>query len=160
MTSVTIIGRLTADPRCGRTSNDTPYANFVIADNVNDDTCYFHAVTLFGNAAKIAKKYLKKGFQCAVVGVLSVREYETEDGETRKVTEIVGHSLKLLGSGKPASERMDEADDEDDPFDEDEPKKSKKSGKAKGTKAKKKSTASRKKHDEDDDDDFDDGLPF
>lgn len=97
MTNVTLIGRLTADATTGETANGNTFANFCVADTVNDETVYFHNCVAFGKVAEIIGKYAKKGTQVGVVGILTNREYIDKANVKRKITEILVNSVKLLG---------------------------------------------------------------
>ena len=178
MTNVTIIGRLVANPQTGETQNGKFFANFTIADCVNDDTVYFHTVVMFGKPAEIVAKYCEKGKQVAVTGILTVREYQTRDGEKRKVTEILGNSIKLLGSSaeKKKGSLTPADDDDENPFDDDvepfNPKKEtrkhyearvKKAKAERGTSIKTSKKSTKKQVEDDDDlvDEYDDDdIPF
>ena len=111
MTNITIVGRLTADPVCGETKNGVAYANFVIADVVTEGTVYFHTVVLFGKIADVARMYAKKGTQVAVAGSLAVREY-VKNGEKRRITEIIGDAIKLLGSSEKQKQDITETSEQ------------------------------------------------
>lgn len=177
MTNVTIIGRLVANAKTGETRNGNFFANFTIADSVTDDTVYFHTVVMFGKPAEIVAKYCEKGTQVAVNGILTVREYETRDGEKRKVTEILGNSIKLLGSSAEKKKRSLTRDDDDDenPFDDEDvepfnPKKEtrkhyearvKKAKAEQGTSKKTSKKSTKKQVEDEDEDDYDyDDIPF
>lgn len=97
-TQVTVVGNLVADPRLNFTGDGQPVASFRIAstprrfDRVSNewrdgDTLYA-SVTCWRGLAENAAASLKKGQSAIVIGRLSVRHYETKDGEKRQSVEI------------------------------------------------------------------------
>ena len=46
--------------------------------------------------AETCNTYLKKGMSCLVDGRLSIRSYETKEGEKRKATEVVVNTMQML----------------------------------------------------------------
>lgn len=102
--SVQLIGRLGKDPEV-KTFGDKKKASFSIATSDSyknakgekvEDT-QWHNVVIWGKLAGVAEKYLKKGQEVAVEGKLVHREYETDKGEKRYITEITVNDLVLLG---------------------------------------------------------------
>lgn len=103
--SVQLIGRLGKDPEV-KEFGDKKKATFSIATtdsykNANgekvDDT-QWHNVVIWGSLAGIAEKYLKKGQEVCIEGRLVHRDYETDKGEKRFITEINVNELLMLGS--------------------------------------------------------------
>ena len=45
-----------------------------------------------------SRKYLKKGTQVYIEGSLRTRKWQDKDGNDRYTTEIVGRTMKMLGS--------------------------------------------------------------
>lgn len=102
--SVQLIGRLGKDPEV-KTFGDKKKASFSIATSDSyknakgekvEDT-QWHNVVIWGKLAGVAEKYLRKGQEVAVEGKLVHREYETDKGEKRYITEITVNDLVLLG---------------------------------------------------------------
>ncbi len=106
--SVQLIGRLGKDPDV-KMFNKNKKATFSLAtsdiyknqkgERVEDTQ--WHNVVIWGSLADIAEKFLKKGQEVAVEGKLVHRNYETDNGEKRFVTEINVNDLVLLGSKQP-----------------------------------------------------------
>jgi single-strand DNA-binding protein len=46
--------------------------------------------------AENCNTYLKKGMSCLVDGRLSIRSYETKEGEKRKAAEVVVNTMQML----------------------------------------------------------------
>ena len=58
----------------------------------------WHNVILWNKLADVAEKYLSKGRQVYIEGTLRTRSYEDNTGASRKITEVIGQRLILLGS--------------------------------------------------------------
>ncbi len=102
--SVQLIGRLGKDPEV-KVFGEKKKASFSIATSDTyknakgekvEDT-QWHNVVIWGKLAGVAEKYLKKGQEIAVEGRLVHRDYETDKGEKRYITEITVNDLVMLG---------------------------------------------------------------
>lgn len=60
----------------------------------------YHRVVAFGAAAENAAKYLGKGHQVEIDGRSETREYKTEAGERRWITEIVATTIRYGAAPK------------------------------------------------------------
>lgn len=100
-----LVGRLGGDPEVRATGSGKEVANFSIA---TDETfkngsgerqkrTTWHRLTLWDKLAGIAKDYLHKGDMVYVEGRIQNREYETNTGERKEVTEVVVNELRMLG---------------------------------------------------------------
>jgi len=103
--SVQLIGRLGKDPEVKSFGSDKKMATFSIATSDSyknakgekiEDT-QWHNVVIWGSLVEVAEKYLKKGAEVCVEGKLIHRNYETDKGEKRFVTEINVNDLLMLG---------------------------------------------------------------
>ena len=126
MNSVTLIGRLGADPEVRYTPDGVAVANFSLAttekwtkDGQKFEKTEWHRLVAWRKTAEIAGEYLFKGSQVAVQGKIETREWEDKDGNKRYTTEIVVRNLEMLGTPK-AQKGPPPADsgpgDEDIPF--------------------------------------------
>ena len=88
--SVSIIGRLTADPELRQTQSGAAVCSVRIAVRrpYVDDKADFFAVNIWSEKAKYLCRYGYKGGRVAVCGYLTEREYDDRHGVTRHVTEI------------------------------------------------------------------------
>ncbi len=95
---VIIIGRLTRDPELKYTPNGTAVATFSLAVNrkFNREETDFIDVVAWRQSAEFCANYGSKGRLTMVEGRLQVRTYETQEGQKRKVTEVVADELKFL----------------------------------------------------------------
>ena len=102
---VLLIGNLGQDPEILDSENGTKRARFSIATNETyrnslgekvTDT-QWHQVVAWGKTAEIVASYLTKGREVAVEGKLIHRQYDTEEGLRKYVTEVKCTELLLLG---------------------------------------------------------------
>lgn len=108
MTSITLIGNLTADPELRFTPQGKPCASLQIAVNKRtkqpdgswgDGPTSYYRCTAWGQLAEHVAESLTKGTRVIVQGRLEIREYETRDGQRRTAAEVliddVGPSLRF-----------------------------------------------------------------
>jgi single-strand DNA-binding protein len=102
---LTVVGNLVADPRLAETPDGSSVASFRIASTRrwfdrasgewrDGDTLYAN-VTCWRGLAENVVASLKKGQSAVVIGRLSVRPYETKDGEKRQSVDI---DAQVVGS--------------------------------------------------------------
>lgn len=130
---VTLMGNLASDPDLRETTTGKKVANFALATNrqwKNPDgeqkrTTDFHRVIAWHRLGEICGEYLKKGSSIYLEGMIKNRSYETKEGETKYVTEIVAKDVNILtwkknkdgqphASVEPISEEEDVEEDEED----------------------------------------------
>ncbi len=102
--TVQLIGRLGKDPEV-KEFNKSKKASFSIAttdvyknqkgEKVEDTQ--WHNIVIWGQLAGVAEKYLKKGMEVCVEGRLEHRNYETDKGEKKYITEINVNDLVMFG---------------------------------------------------------------
>lgn len=99
-----IIGNLTRDPEFKTTQTGKQMTRFSIASNRNfknasgekqQETTFVNIVS-WGKQAEICSKFLSKGSKVAVVGRIATREYQADDGQKKKVFEIVAEDVQFL----------------------------------------------------------------
>ncbi|CAB4943084.1 unannotated protein [freshwater metagenome] len=103
--SVTIVGNLTRDPELRGLPSGGSVCSLRVAVNERrkdasgqwTDAPNFFNVTIFGNSADNAAKFLSKGRQVAVDGRLRWREYQDRDGNKREAIEIVAQDVQFIG---------------------------------------------------------------
>ncbi len=102
-----LIGNLTRDPNLRYTPNSTAVASFGIATNRSwtpadggdkQERVDFHNVVAWSKLAEICGQLLHKGDKVYVEGRIQTRDWKTEAGEERKVTEIVIDNMMLLSN--------------------------------------------------------------
>lgn len=101
---VILIGRLTRDPELRYTPNGTAVASFTIAVNrkFNRNEADFIPVVVWNKLAEHCANYLGKGRLVALEGRIQVRSYDTQEGQKRWVTEVIGDDVKFLDKGTSA----------------------------------------------------------
>lgn len=104
---VILIGNLGADPEMRYLPNGDPVATLRLAttDTWKDkqtgekkEATEWHRVVLWRKLGEIAGQYLKKGAQVYIEGSLKTRKWQDKEGQDRYTTEIVGDTMKMLGS--------------------------------------------------------------
>lgn len=115
---VILMGRLTKDPELRRTGNQTPVCTFSIAvDNGygdNKHTDFINCVA-WNKTAEFVSNYFTKGKMIIVIGRISTRSWETQDGKKAYATEVIASEVSFAES---KSENPSAAKDDFTPLDE------------------------------------------
>lgn len=107
LNKVMLIGNLGRNPEVRYATNGNAVTNIAIATSERykdkqtgeqKEHTEWHRIVFFGKLAEIAGQYLKKGSSCFVEGQLRTRKYTDGNGIDRYTTEIVGASMRMLGS--------------------------------------------------------------
>lgn len=102
---VQLIGNLGSDPEIVKLESGRKLAKFSMATNENyknkqgervTDT-QWHNIVAWGKTAEIAEKYLEKGKEVLVSGKLTTRNYESQEGQKRYVTEVLANEFVMFG---------------------------------------------------------------
>lgn len=111
---VILLGNLGKDPETRETANGKRCTTLTVAttDTWTDkasgqrqEDTEWHRVVLWGNLADIAAKYLRKGRKVYIEGRKKTRSWQSEDGQTHYITEIIAREMQMLGGpghGDPA----------------------------------------------------------
>jgi len=102
---VILVGNVGRDPEMRSTQSGTRLATTSLATNERrrdadgnwTDHTEWHRLVAWGRTAEIFEQYVKKGRQLYIEGVLRTREWEGQDGQKRRTTEIHVREMKLLG---------------------------------------------------------------
>jgi single-strand DNA-binding protein len=127
MNHIVLIGRLTRDPELRYTPNGVAVTNFDLAvdrptlNQAGEREADFIRIIAWQKQAELCANYLKKGRLVAVEGRLQIRSYETQDGQKRRVAEVVANQVQFLdrsrddgaASGAPRRENKTESPRED-----------------------------------------------
>jgi single-strand DNA-binding protein len=92
---VHLLGRLTADPRLGRTRAGIPVAHVRMATNDRQET-EFHQIVAWRQLADIVMRFARKGQMVHVVGRLHGNAWTGTDGTKHEGTEIIADSFQVL----------------------------------------------------------------
>ena len=107
---IMITGNLTRDPELKYTPSVTAITRFTVADNrrkkvdnewVDGETTFFDC-QVWGAMAEHAANTLHKGDKVTLVGSISSRKWQTQDGQDRTSWEVTCSELAVTLGGKPA----------------------------------------------------------
>lgn len=102
---IILIGNLGQDPELRYTPSGEAVCNFSVATNekkrdkageLQNITTWFR-VTLWGNRAENASKYLEKGKSVYIEGRLRLDEWTDRDGNTRQTLDVTATEMQFLG---------------------------------------------------------------
>ena len=102
---VILLGRVGQDPEMRYTENGTAIANFSVAtseqwknkDGKKKEKTEWHKVVAWKRLGEICGEYLHKGSQVYIEGRIETRNWEGKDGNKRYTTEVVAHTMQMLG---------------------------------------------------------------
>jgi single-strand DNA-binding protein len=103
---VILIGRLGKDPELKYTASGTPFCRFSMAtDDVWNDKASgerqekteWHNIVVWDRLAEICNQYLTKGKLVYIEGRLQTREWDDQEGNKRRTTEVVARDMVMLG---------------------------------------------------------------
>lgn len=106
MNHIVLIGRLTRDPELRYTPNGVAVTNFDLAvdrptpNQAGEREADFIRIIAWQKQAELCANYLKKGRLVAVEGRLQIRSYEAQDGQKRRVAEVVANQVQFLDRAK------------------------------------------------------------
>jgi single-strand DNA-binding protein len=110
---IILIGRLTRDPELRYVPSGQPVAGFTLAvdrpfvNQQGERATDFIDIVAWRKLAEQVTQHLSKGRLVAVEGRLQIRSYETQDGQKRKVAEVVADAVRFLdrkGTTSPSPE--------------------------------------------------------
>ena len=133
MNKLTIIGNLTRKPELRTTSAGVNVCDFTVAVNNRNKKnqqgqpeADFFRVTAWRERGELCAKWLDKGSKVCVVGPVSVRTYQANDGSTRASLEVTADEVEFLnrvngdnaGTSAPVDEQsgMEKVETDDLPF--------------------------------------------
>ena len=99
---IILIGRLTRDPELRYVPSGQPVASFTLAvdrpfvNQQGERGTDFIDIVAWRRLAEQVTQHLSKGRLVAVEGRLQIRSYETQDGQKRKVAEVVADAVRFL----------------------------------------------------------------
>ena len=103
---VILVGRLGRDPELKYTASGVPFCRFSMAtDDVWNDKgsgerqerTEWHNIVAWDRLAEICNQYLTKGRLVYIEGSLQTREWDDQEGNKRKTTEIRARDMVMLG---------------------------------------------------------------
>jgi single-strand DNA-binding protein len=103
---IVLVGRLTKDPELRYTPNGKAVAGFSLAvsrrfsNAQGERETDFIDIVLWGKLAETCTNHLKKGRLVGVDGRLQIRSYEAQDGQKRRVAEVIADNVAFLDKPK------------------------------------------------------------
>jgi single-strand DNA-binding protein len=106
---VILIGRLGKDPELKYTAGGTPFCRFSMAtDDVWNDKASgerqekteWHNIVAWDRLAEICNQYLTKGRLVYIEGSLQTREWDDQEGNKRRITEVRARDMVMLGGNQ------------------------------------------------------------
>ncbi len=106
LNKVMLIGNLTRDPNLRYTPNNTAVCSFGLATNRSwstdeggtEERTDFHNIVAWAKLAEICDQILQKGDKVYLEGRIQTREWKSDEGDDRRITEIVLDSMIKLAS--------------------------------------------------------------
>src|SRR5882724_6498298 len=105
---VILVGRLGRDPELKYTASGVPFCRFSMAtDDVWNDKgsgerqerTEWHNIVAWDRLAEICNQYLTKGRLVYIEGALQTREWDDQEGNKRRITEVRARDMVMLGGG-------------------------------------------------------------
>ncbi len=103
--SVTLIGRLGADPELKTNINGTSIVNFPLAcheyrrtDGGREMITHWFSCCAFGNLARWCSDFAHRGARVGIRGSLKQNTWETKTGEKRNTVEIQVRDIEFISS--------------------------------------------------------------
>ena len=119
LNQIVLVGRITQDPKVTELENGKKVCNVTVAiprsyknENGEYDTDFVDVV-LWNGIAENTAEYCHKGDIIGVKGRIQTSNYETEDGEKRKSTQIVAEKITFLSSSKDKKDDLETTKDDD-----------------------------------------------
>ena len=103
---VILVGRLGRDPELKYTAGGVPFCRFSMAtDDVWNDKgsgerqerTEWHNIVAWDRLAEICNQYLTKGRLVYIEGSLQTREWDDQEGNKRRTTEVRARDMVMLG---------------------------------------------------------------
>lgn len=130
---VILTGNLTGDPELRYTQTGRARTRFSIAVNQRyrdqegnlQETTTFVPIVVWGAQAESCANFLKKGRPVAIEGRLRIDTFQTQEGERKKVVEVIAQRVEFLGARpeepveaeeRPPEEPEATTEDEEVPF--------------------------------------------
>ena len=122
---VILVGNLGQDPESRFTPQGTAVTNLSVATNEtwknqngeSQDKTEWHRIVMYGKMAETAAEYMKKGQMVYVEGRLRTKEWEDQNQNKRKTTEVMCDNFTMLGrraDNQPSQNNRIEPTTEDD----------------------------------------------
>ena len=109
---VILIGNLGRDPELRHTQSGQAVCNFTLAttekwkDKSGEqvENTEWHRIVAWGKTGELCAQYLEKGRTCYIEGRIQTREWENQEGQKQRTTEINANTVQFLGGKQERSE--------------------------------------------------------
>lgn len=110
MNSITLVGRLTADPdtRTAKNKEKTKVATFTLAVYRDKETTDFINCVAFRETAEMVEKYFSKGLRVAVNGSLNIDVVDGKNDERSYYTKVIVRNVEICQSKTESSDKKDD----------------------------------------------------
>lgn len=106
--NVQLIGNVGATPVIKNMTNGKAMAQISLATNrifknekgEKETKTNWHRLVVWGDQSNIVQKYIQKGSEIAVNGMLSSYIYLDKQGNSHRSDEVIVHELKVISRGK------------------------------------------------------------
>ncbi len=121
----TIVGNIGKEPTLQTTPQGTQVCNFSVAvtrkwndkSGQRQEKTNWYSVSVFGESAKIAHQFVRKGEKILLVGTVSVQAYtDKQSGEARASLVLTANFFQLLGGRSDNDETTPHDNGNDIPF--------------------------------------------
>ena len=116
--NITITGRLTHDPDLKYSVTGKPYVRLSVANNTRgyqgEEIPSFFNVMAWNAKAEVCYKYLKKGAQVLVSGVMQSSDYDNSEGEKVKSWTIHSNCIQFIGGKKGEVKEVQEEEESEE----------------------------------------------
>jgi single-strand DNA-binding protein len=93
-------GRLVRDPESFATTGGVNICKFTVANSrkfKEKEDVIFIECKVFGNKGDACFRFLKKGSECIVAGILTTEKWTGEDGQEKKKNSILAEEVEFIG---------------------------------------------------------------
>lgn len=99
---VFLLGNVGNDPEMSFPESGVAIAKFSLATSEprgveGREVTDWHKIVLFGEKARFAENYIRKGSRLFVEGRIKYREWEDKFQIRHKITEIIGDNIEIIG---------------------------------------------------------------
>ena len=113
MNKVILVGRLAQDPEVKYTQSGKAVSTFSLAVcrrlGQGQEATDFIPIVSWEKLAEICGNNLNKGRRILVEGRLQIRSYEAQDGQKRRVAEVIAQNIEFLDSKQQGQQRGEQA---------------------------------------------------
>src|SRR6478609_2612868 len=106
---VILVGRLGRDPELKYTASGVPFCRFSMATDESwsdkgsgerQERTEWHNIVAWDRLAEICNQYLTKGKLVYIEGSLQTREWDDQDGNKRRITDVRARDMVMLGGNQ------------------------------------------------------------